>query len=228
MYVTIIACIFAKRKQSNGKMSLGEIIVKGFVIGLFVASPMGPINMLCIQRTLNRGWKHGFATGMGAMLSDLTYAIITLIGIGMASDFLSKNEITIQLVGSIVLLLFGFGVFRSNPLKGWTPRLKMEETRYMKDFISSFLLTFSNVAIILVFITLYARFQFNPLTEGAFPVITGIASIAGGALSWWIFITLFVSRLRKYFSRKGLIMLNRIVGSLLMIFGLGGIVTTIF
>ncbi|MCW1735331.1 LysE family translocator [Anaerorudis cellulosivorans] len=209
-------------------MSLGEIIVKGFVIGLFVASPMGPINMLCIQRTLNRGWKHGFATGMGAMLSDLTYAIITLIGMGMASDFLSKNETTIQLVGSIVLLLFGFGVFRSNPLKGWTPRLKMEETRYMKDFISSFLLTFSNVAIILVFITLYARFQFNPLAEGAFSIIAGIVSIAVGALSWWIFITLFVSRLRKYFNRKGLIMLNRIVGSILMIFGLGGIGTTIF
>lgn len=209
-------------------MSLGEIIVKGFIIGLFVASPMGPINMLCIQRTLNRGCRHGFATGMGAMLSDLAYALITLIGMGMVSDFLSKNETTIQLVGSIVLLLFGFGVFRSNPLKGWTPQQKMEETRYIKDFISSFLLTFSNIAIILVFITMYARFQFNPLAEGTFSVIAGIVSIAVGALLWWIFIILFVSRLRKYFNRKGLIMLNRIVGSILMIFGLGGIGTIIF
>ena len=53
LYVTIIAHIFGKRKQRR-KMSLGEIIVKGFIIGLLVASPMGPINMLCIQRTLNR------------------------------------------------------------------------------------------------------------------------------------------------------------------------------
>ncbi|MFY9362822.1 MAG: LysE family translocator [Dysgonamonadaceae bacterium] len=214
----------ANEKQRR-KMSLGEIIVKGFIIGLLVASPMGPINMLCIQRTLNRGWKHGFATGIGAMLSDLTYALITLIGVGMVSDFVSNNETTIQLVGSIVLLLFGFGVFRSNPLKGWTPQMRAEETRYMKDFISSFLLTFSNVAIILVFITLYARFQFNPLAEGNVPLIVGMTSIALGALLWWTFITLFVSRLRKYFNRRGLIMLNRLVGTILMVLGAVGIIT---
>ena len=43
--------------------------------------------MLCIQRTLNRGWKHGFSTGIGAMLSDLTYALITLIGVAMAVSY---------------------------------------------------------------------------------------------------------------------------------------------
>jgi threonine/homoserine/homoserine lactone efflux protein len=208
-------------------MSLSEIAVKGFIIGLFVASPMGPINMLCIQRTLNRGWKHGFATGIGAMLSDLAYALITLIGVAMVSGFLAKHKTTIQLVGSIILFFFGFGVFRSNPLKGWTPTMKVEETRYMKDFISSFLLTFSNVAIILVFITLYARFQFNPLAEGSVSLIVGMISIALGALLWWTFITLLVSRLRKYFNRRGLIMLNRIVGTILMILGAGGIITAI-
>lgn len=103
--------------------------------------------------------------------------------------------------------------------------MRAEETRYMKDFISSFLLTFSNVAIILVFITLYARFQFNPLAEGNVPLIVGMTSIALGALLWWTFITLFVSRLRKYFNRRGLIMLNRLVGTILMVLGAVGIIT---
>ena len=55
------------------------IIMKGFLIGLMVSLPMGPINMLTIQRTLNRGRWHGFVTGAGDMLSDLAYALIALL-----------------------------------------------------------------------------------------------------------------------------------------------------
>ena len=47
------------------------LISKGIVIGVLVSAPMGPIGMLCIQRTLNKGRWHGFVTGLGAALSDL-------------------------------------------------------------------------------------------------------------------------------------------------------------
>jgi len=142
------------------------IFLKAFIIGLLVSCPMGPINMLCIQRTLDRGRLHGFVSGLGAMLSDFTYATITILGLSFVTPFLDENEQVIQLIGSVVLIGFGFGVFRTNPLKGWTPIMQTEETRYVKDFISSFLLTFSNVAIIVVFITMYARFSFNPIENG--------------------------------------------------------------
>ena len=183
---------------------------------------MGPINMLCIQRTLDRGHLHGFVTGMGAALSDITYGVITLLGVSLISDFISKEEYTIQLVGSIVLIIFGLVVFRTNPLKEWVPEIKLEETRYVKDFVSSFLLTFSNVTIIFVFISLYARFSFNPFAHGYVSVVLAIISMAIGAISWWIFLTAFVSRLRRHFNRKGLVLLNRVVGSILMIIGLVG------
>lgn len=95
-----------------------ETIAKGFVIGLLVSSPMGPINLLTIQRTLNRGRWHGLASGLGAMLSDITYATITLLGLSFVSSFLDVYESELLLFGSIILILFGIGVFRSNPLKG--------------------------------------------------------------------------------------------------------------
>lgn len=183
---------------------------------------MGPINMLCIQRTLDRGHLHGFVTGMGAALSDITYGLITLLGVSLISEFISKEEYNIQLVGSIVLVIFGLVVFRTNPLKEWVPEIKLEETRYVKDFVSSFLLTFSNVTIIFVFISLYARFSFNPFAHGYGIVAVAIISMVVGAVSWWIFLTAFVSRLRRHFNRKGLVVLNRVVGSILMIIGLIG------
>jgi threonine/homoserine/homoserine lactone efflux protein len=199
-----------------------HFVIKGFIIGLMVSAPMGPINMLCIQRTLDRGHLHGFITGMGAALSDITYGLITLLGVSLISEFISKEEYTIQLVGSIVLIIFGLVVFRTNPLKEWVPEIKLEETRYVKDFVSSFLLTFSNVTIIFVFISLYARFSFNPFAHGYVSVILAIISMAVGAISWWIFLTAFVSRLRRHFNRKGLVVLNRVVGSILIIIGLVG------
>lgn len=188
---------------------------------------MGPINMLCIQRTLDRGRLHGFVSGMGAMLSDLTYAVITLLGLSFVAPFIDENEQIIQLIGSIVLVGFGFGVFRTNPLKGWSPKMQTEETRYVKDFISSFLLTFSNIAIIVVYISMYARFNFNPIVNGNNVFAISILFMLIGKLCWWFFMTYIVSRIRKHFNRRGLILLNRIVGSILMVVGLGGIILSV-
>jgi threonine/homoserine/homoserine lactone efflux protein len=95
-------------------------------------------------------------TGLGATLSDLVYALITLVGLSFVADFFDEFEQIIQILGSVILFFFGLRVFSSNPLRDWTPDKLPQETRYIRDFVSSFLLTFSNVAIILVLIGLYA------------------------------------------------------------------------
>lgn len=205
-----------------------EFIIKGFIIGILVSAPMGPIGILCVQRTLNRGRWHGFFTGLGAMMSDLIYAIIMLAGISIVEDFFSKNEIILQIAGSIVLILFGYKVFRTNPLKGWSPELKSNDTRYIKDFVTSFLLTLSNVAILIIFITLFARFHFNPLEYGASGIAISLVAIAGGALFWWFSLTLIISRLQKHFNRKGLILLNKSIGSILMLVGVLGALSNFY
>lgn len=206
------------------RMYVVEILVKGCVVGLLVSAPMGPIGMLVVQRTLNRGRWHGFVSGLGAMLSDMVYATVTLAGMSAANDFLTANEKLLQLIGSVVLILFGYGVFRNNPLKGWTPHLQAEDTRYIKDFATAFLLTLSNFAIIFVFITLFARFQFNSVEFGTGLLGLSIVSVGLGALVWWFFITSFVSKIRKHFNRRGIIVLSRVVGAILMLIGAAGMV----
>ena len=205
-----------------------ETIAKAFLIGLLVSAPMGPINMLVIQRTLNRGWRHGFATGLGAMLSDLIYAVITLVGVSFVADFFDEYEQIIQVVGSIVLFFFGLKVYKSNPLKDWTPDKLPEETRYMRDFISSFLLTFSNVAIVVIFMGFYAHFSYNPLADGVNFFVAGLITFVVAVFRWWFLLASLVARLRKHFNRRGLVLLNRSVGSVLMLLGLGGIIVSLF
>lgn len=202
-----------------------NIIIKGIFIGILVSAPMGPMGILCIQRTLSRGRWHGFFTGLGATLSDVLYALITLVGISLVTDFIEKNEIVLQVVGGAVLIVFGYIVYNTNPLKALKPNEAPPETRYVKDFISSFFLTASNVAIIFVFITLFARFNFNPSDLGLWGIIVSITAIALGAICWWLFITAFVSYLGKHFNRKGLVILNRIIGVVLAVIGIVGVVS---
>ena len=201
-----------------------ETIVKGFAIGLLVSLPMGPINLITIQRTLNRGRWHGFASGLGAMLSDTGYATITLLAMSFVSSFMDVYESEMLLFGSVILILFGLGVFRSNPLKGWQPDYLPSESRYFKDFISTFLLTLSNVTIILALIGLYARFSFNPILDGTTTLLIALISFSTASLLWWFMLTTLVSLFRKRFRRKGLVLLNRGVGSIFILIGLGGIV----
>ena len=68
-------------------MDILLIIVKGLAIGVLISAPMGPIGMLCIQRTLNKGRAAGFFTGVGAALSDLLYSLLTGLGMSIIINF---------------------------------------------------------------------------------------------------------------------------------------------
>ena len=201
-----------------------ETIYKGFLIGVIVSAPMGPIGILCVQRTLNRGRMHGFITGLGAMVSDLIYAFITLIGMGFVNTILEANEQLLQYVGSLVIVLFGIGIFFTNPLKILKPATSAPETRYNQDFFTAFFLTLSNVAIVFLFISLFARFNYSPLETNWFTFAIGLISIGLGALAWWFFITTYVSKLKRYFNRHALKLFNRTVGSILVLLGVLGVV----
>lgn len=82
-------------------------IIRGLAIGILVSAPMGPIGILCIQRTLNKGRWSGFVTGLGAALSDLIYALLTGLGMSIVIDFIEANQNILQILGE-----FGFGGVR--------------------------------------------------------------------------------------------------------------------
>ena len=98
-----------------------DILWKGFIIGVVVSAPLGPVGVLCIQRTLNKGRWYGFITGLGASLSDIAYALLTGYGMSFVFDYVNKNIFYLQLFGSIMLLAFGIYTFRSNPVQSIRP-----------------------------------------------------------------------------------------------------------
>ncbi|MFR9166644.1 MAG: LysE family translocator [Dysgonomonas sp.] len=182
---------------------------------------MGPIGVLCVQRTLNEGRKHGLFTGIGAAISDILFAIIAGLGIGYVIDFIETNQNPLLIFGSLILLVFGYFIFRSNPAK----KLKKQERKsepVWKDFVSSFFLNMSNIGILFLYIALFARLDLIVPNQPFSYSIAGIAAIGAGAIFWWILISYIVDRLRDRFNLRGLVFFNRILGVILILLGVGG------
>ena len=189
-----------------------DILWKGFIIGVIVSAPLGPVGVLCIQRTLNKGRWYGFVTGIGASLSDIAYALLTGYGMSFVFDYVNKNIFYLQLFGSILLLIFGIYTFRSNPVQSIRP-VSTSKGSYFHNFITAFAVTLSNPLV----------------SEGVlvFEAVTGYLAIALGALTWWFGITFFVNKVRTQFNLRGIWILNRIIGGIVMVVSAFGLVFTL-
>ena len=198
-----------------------ETIIKGLIIGLLISVPLGPIGMLCVQRTLNRGKKSGILTGLGATSSDLIYTIIALFFIGFVVDFLEEKKVIIQIAGSLIVAGFGLFIFTNSPTRQPIPSQNKNEG-LLSDFISAFILTLSNPLILLILIALFARFEFLDANTTIFHNIVGILSVLGGAYLWWSTLTLIVSKFKNKLSYGGVKTINRLVGIIIMLIGVFG------
>lgn len=207
-------------------ISFIDIIFKGVLIGILVSAPMGPVGVLCVQRTLNKGRWYGFVTGIGACISDLIYAAITLAGVSFVVDFIDEHGLRfwLQLAGSIILMLFGVHSYRSDPTKKMHVSGKKKGT-LMQNGVTAFLITFANPLIIFLFMASFAQLAFVPRTEYPLSFVVSFLSIALGALLWWWSLTWIIDKIRANFNDGGIVMINKIIGgvvifiSLLVLFG---------
>lgn len=209
--------------------NLLDIVFKGLLIGIIASAPMGPVGVLCVQRTLNKGRWYGFVTGCGAALSDIIYAGITGLGMGMVVELVSNdtNRFYLQIAGSLMLLAFGVFTYRTDPTK------KMRKPGQNKgtlthNGITAFLVTLSNPLIIFLFMALYAQFSFGLQPDKPVELVAGFVSIIGGALLWWWGLTWLVDVIRLKFDNNGIRIINRIIGTLVIIGSIIVLLTTLF
>ena len=150
-----------------------DFIFKGMMIGVIASAPMGPVGILCVQRTLNKGRWFGLATGVGAAASDIIYAAFAGFGMSFVMDLINndQNRFYLQIVGSVMLLCFGIYTYRTDPTR------KMHQSGQQKGTIwynawTAFLVTFSNPLIIFLFMGLFAQFAFV-IPDRPFEMVVG-------------------------------------------------------
>lgn len=188
-----------------------NLLWKGFLTGLAVSIPLGPLGILCIQRTVNKNWKSGIISGIGVATADSTYALIAGFGLSFIMDFIRTYELYFKLVGLFVLILLGIYIFRSNPTKQILDH-KRRGSSHLQDFLTTFFVTLSNPLSVFVFVAIFTSYSIVLQFSHPLEALMTIGGIFIGGTTWWISITGFASLFRHKFTINALLWANRVIG----------------
>ena len=196
-------------------MTAVELLWKGFAAGFSIAAPVGPVNVLVISRAIEKGWKSGLLSGVGAALADTFYGSIAGFSITFVIGFLIREERPIRLVGGLLLIGIALVYARKKP----SPITKEEcEDASHSDLTSTFLLTLTNPTTVLSFLVVLSALGMG----GKRPVALNTVMVGGifaGSMSWWCVLVTIGSRLRERFNEHSMLVMNRIAAAAIGGFG---------
>ncbi|WP_072394879.1 LysE family transporter [Hyphomicrobium sp. CS1GBMeth3] len=199
------------------------IIPVGMLIGVLVAAPVGPVNVLCIQRAIERGFWGGLAAGIGATLGDGLIALFAALGVGAISGAIEYHRNTIQVVGGIALMAFGVILYKAPPklaaVQTETFHAGSSLRDYAWDIPKTFFLTITNPGAVLGLFAIFGGVSSFVEVDSKIDALTMVASIMAGSLLWWLSLSHLIGRLRHRFSPDHLAYTNCIAGALLIGFG---------
>lgn len=193
-----------------------KTFIDGIVVGFLASVSLGPIGVLCIQRTLQRGRLSGFVSGMGAVFSDTIYAVIAGFSISYIVSFIEKQFIWINIFGAIILIIFGATIYRSNPAVQLR-RQKNKKGNLIQDFVSTFLLTISNPVALFIFIAFFTSFSVVQPSSGLIDQLILIAGVFAGATIWWLLLTTILGLFRSKVNLRRLFWINKIAGATIIV-----------
>lgn len=195
-------------------MAILYLLFKGMSLGFSIAAPIGPIGVLCIRRTLQKGKASGFISGLGASSASFLYGITLIFGFSLFPQLLEKAEFWLRLFGGLFLILLGVRILRSKlVMKG---EGKITAT-LLQDYASTFLLNLTNP---ITLISYFAVFSSYGTLEG----ITSITpffliGIFLGSASWWAILSNLTSFFKTRLDNRLLLLVNTLAGTAIIGFG---------
>jgi len=203
------------------------VFYRGAVLGLMIAAPVGPIGLLCIRRTIQKGWLIGFATGLGAALADTIFGAVAAFSVSAIVEFIQHYNIFIHMIGGAFLLFVAYHTWRDRPKPPEEPMgivkkflgLTKEQTLMgsLKGFLTGFAITMTNPATIFGVLAVVATFGELKSDADAPVIVSGMLS---GSALWWLMLSGGVALLRAHFTENRIIMINRGTAVVLALIGL--------
>lgn len=196
------------------------LFLKGVIIGVTIAAPVGPIGILCIKRTLEQGKWIGFVSGLGAATADGVYGIIAGLGLTVIIHFLTGISMWLQLIGGVFLLYLGVQMLRAKPAqeeakanRGKTP---------LKAYLSTLFLTITNPVTILSFLAIFAGLGITTAEYSG--VILAMGVFIGSAI-WWLLLSTGIASLSRFIGKKLFQSIHYASGIVLIVFALAAFFT---
>ncbi len=190
-----------------------SLFFKGFLVGMIISAPIGPVGVLCIQRTVNNGRLSGVISGVAAAIGDSIFAIIAAFGLTFISSMIIENEYWIRIFGGVILLYFGFRVYTSKPRDCSAAE---DKVNHFGTFGSAFLLTMSNPLVIFSILAVFAILGIVNPTASYSSTALLIFGVFTGAVFLYILVCNFFFNHRDRLGQRGGMLLNRITGLIIL------------
>jgi threonine/homoserine/homoserine lactone efflux protein len=202
-----------------------DLFLRGLAIGFVVAVALGPIGLLVIRRTIDRGWAHGFLSGLGVATADATYAAVAAFGLTAVTSVLVGIDRPLGIVGGAVLLVLAVVALRATT-SGDGPDTSARPDRGrlggpVAGWASMVGLTLTNPATILSFAALFASIGTG--TGGAGGAALVVAGVFLGSSAWWAVLTVLVAGLRARLTPRVVGALNVTSAVIIGAFGVAAI-----
>ena len=192
-------------------------LIKGLIIGLSIAVPVGPIGVLCIRRTLTRGRMVGFLSGLGAATADALYGAIAGFGLTFLVNFIIGKQIWLRLIGGGLLCILGAMTFLSKPAEQGA---SVEGNSLWNAYLTTFFLTLTNPMTLLFFVAVFAGLGMGSTGDSYVSAGILVSGVFVGSAAWWLVLCGFTGLLQKLLNLERLRWLNRISGLIILGFGL--------
>lgn len=203
------------------------LFLQGILIGVLISLPVGPVNIMVIQQTINKSRLEGFFSGLGVVLSDTLYAILAGFSVAFVFQIIREYGVLFKIIVSVVLAVIGVFILFSKPKKNpvATPASKGS---YLKRFLSAFILTAANPLVIFLYMALFTALGIVLSLND--PVHTAIvmSGFMFGAVAWWFSITGIISRFKDKFTHRVCVAINRITGGSILLIITGSLIYTLF
>ena len=197
-----------------------SFLVRGSLIGLSVAAVVGPMSVLCMQRTLRRGFLYGILSGLGIATADACYGCIAAFGLTVIAAFLVHEQVWIRLVGGLFLLYLGIRSLLSRPAEQAAVAKRTQTVGFLSAYLSTFLLTLANPLTILSFAAIFAGLGVGSGKSTIQMAILVVSGVFLGSSLWWLLLTGGISVLRQRFTEGWLLWIHRLSGALIALFGI--------
>ncbi len=200
--------------------------LRGGIIGLSIAAVVGPMSVLCMQRTLAHGFRYGLISGLGIATADAAYGTIAAFGITIVASLLVSLHAWIRLIGGIFLIYLGITSLLRKPASVAGKAGEREITRstgenaYGPAYLSTLGLTLTNPMTIISFAAIFAGLGVAGGRGSAANAALTVLGVFSGSTLWWCILTAGISLLRARLSPHWLLWTNRLSGAVIAAFGI--------
>lgn len=209
-----------------------ELFSRGVLVGLAASITVGPVAVLCIQRTLSKSRRSGFASGVGVACADSLMASIAYFCYSMLKAWLDQYAVILRVACGILVVVVGVYIYLQNPVTQ-IRRNRAGRTDLWQDFMSMFGFTLANMLMIVpyifVFFGMFSIQTTDSLSLGSF--LQGAILILGflcGAALWWFCLTWVINIFRNRFRPRHMLWINHIAGCVIAFLGVYTILSTFY